>query len=73
MDGGRRAHLDGPKHRDTKDVSVPSPALRCGWCGLLPLPEQRMLVEDHQLCDACFDILRGVDWRCVLNEGQHRV
>ena len=59
MDGGRRAHLAA------KNTSVASPAHRSGWCGLLPLPEDRTLVEDHQLCGVCFDILRNVDWRRI--------
>ena len=70
MDGGRRAHLDAPNHHDATNTGVASGAHRCGWCGLLPLPEDRTLVEDHQLCSACFDILQGVDWQHILREGQ---
>jgi hypothetical protein len=71
MDGGRRTHLDAPKHWDTTDRSVASPSHRCGWCGLLPLPEDQTRVEEHQLCGVCFDILRDVDWQHILMEG-HR-
>jgi hypothetical protein len=70
MDGGRRAHLDAPEHRDATDRSVASPTHRCGWCGLLPLPEDQTRAAEHQLCGVCRDILRGVDWRRMLREGQ---
>jgi hypothetical protein len=70
MDGGRRTHLDAPKHRDAADRSVASPMHRCGWCGLLPLPEDQTRVEERQLCGVCFDMLRGVDWQHILREGQ---
>jgi len=48
-------------------------ALRCGWCGLTPPEEDRLLVRDHQLCSSCFDILRDVDWLSLLGEGTGRI
>ena len=65
MDGDQAA----PKEMMAPDVrSQLHPLMRCGWCGLLPLPEERSLIRHTQLCGACFDILSGADWRSLLNE-----
>jgi hypothetical protein len=37
--------------------------VRCGWCGLTPSAEDRALAQKTQLCGACFEILRHVDWK----------
>ena len=69
MDGERPAHNEvlAPGSRPQPDH-----LLRCGWCGLLPLPVDRTLIEGHQLCSVCFDILKGADWRTLLNEAASR-
>jgi hypothetical protein len=72
MDDGRRTPLDAPGQRHAADTSGAGPAQRCGWCGLLPLPEHRTLVEEHGLCGVCFGFLQGVDWQRVLSDGRRR-
>ncbi len=65
---GQVVARDASAHSSTCDA-----ALRCGWCGLMPPEEDRLLVRDHQLCSGCFDILRDVDWLALLGEGTGRL
>ena len=66
MDVSRPPALDQAAHTST-NASPARGAHRCGWCGLLPLPEDRASVADERLCGACLAILRHVDWRKLLN------
>ncbi len=66
MDGSRPPALDHANHANATAFAA-SGAHRCGWCGLLPLPEDRALVVAKQLCHVCFGILGHVDWRHLLN------
>ncbi len=61
MDGSRRAHFDTLPH-----VSAGLNQHRCGWCGLLPLPEDRGPPHDPELCGACSALLKDIDWRALL-------
>ncbi len=65
---GRIVAREAPPHSCGGDAE-----LRCGWCGLAPSEEDRLLVCDHHLCSSCFDILRDVDWLALLAEGAGRV
>lgn len=65
MDGGTRADRDAPARRQGRNTSGASQSPRCGWCGLLPLPEDQALLED--LCSICFDILQDADWKSLLS------
>lgn len=49
MDGGRRALLGDLTDGRAKHSSTPGPPHRCGWCGLLPLPEDQALSEERPL------------------------
>jgi hypothetical protein len=74
MDGGRAVTpLNAPAHHKPTNAPTGSSVHRCGWCGLLPLPEGRALGEHDQLCAVCFGILKGVDWRGLLNGGAAQV
>ncbi len=73
MDGGRRALLGDLTDGRAKHSSTPGPPHRCGWCGLLPLPEDEALSEERGLCGECLANLEDVDWRGLLNENASAV
>ncbi|HTZ76433.1 MAG TPA: hypothetical protein VMC10_00920 [Stellaceae bacterium] len=39
---------------------------RCAWCGLALIGAEAAAEPATPLCDACSEILRGVDWRPLL-------
>lgn len=62
MDGSRRAHLDTVPQGSTAINQH-----RCGWCGLLPLLEDRAPRHNPELCGACSALLKDVDWKNLLS------
>ena len=40
--------------------------IRCGWCGLPPVPGDPMLEGSGDLCTACSELLRGTNWKSLL-------
>jgi hypothetical protein len=61
MDGSRSPSL----FQDPTTASMAGGSHRCGWCGLLPLPEERP-IGNKALCETCSGFLKGVDWRALL-------
>ncbi len=68
MDGGRRTHFRALTNEQANDSPKAIGQHRCGWCGLLPLPDDQALDKERELCGACLAILKDVDWRRLLNE-----
>jgi hypothetical protein len=62
----RRHAAEHCNNRHGPGAALDASALRCNWCGMLSLPEDRPLVADHQLCGACFDLLHDIDWESLL-------
>jgi len=57
MDGGRQAHLDAIMDKQTTDASPAHPH-RCGWCELLPLPEDEEIDQER---DTLWRVSRYLD------------
>jgi len=47
-------------------------AKRCAWCGMVARGPDRASVRQTQLCGACSAILRGVDWKRLIGQGEPR-